>query len=291
MQKANTTITAANQTITFSATDQTINLTASVTSAAGTVNEGIVTFTVKQGAIVIGTPVTSGTITTGTASANFTLPGGTAAGTYSIEAAYSGGTNFNTSNDNTKTLTVQKADTTTTAVNASATYSNGDQTVLLSATMTSTAGVVNQGTVTFTIKTLDGLTTIGTPVTSPTVSSGTASANFTLPANTTAREYKIEAVYSGGGNFNGSSDTTKKLTVSKAATTTTVTVADAIYDGNPHGGSASATGPGLSQALPVSYTGIGGTVYGPSTTPPTNAGTYSASASYEENANYLGLER
>ena len=291
VNKANTTTTAVNQTATFSAADQTVILTATVTAnspSTATVNQGTVTFTVKQGATVIGSPVTSATITTGSASANFTLPGATVAGTYIIESAYSGGTNFNVSSDNTKTLTVKKADTITTAVNASASYSNGDQTVLLNATVTSTAGAVNQGTVTFTIKTLDGLTTIGTPVTSATVSGGNASATFTLPANTGAGDYKIEAVYSGSGNFNGSGDTTKKLTVNRAASTTTVTVADATYDGNPHGGSASVTGPGLSQALPVSYTGIGGTVYGPSTTPPTNSGTYRASANYAESANYLG---
>ena len=288
IQKADTTTLAANKTATFSSTDQTVTLTATVTSAAGTVNEGTVTFTVKQGATIIGSPVTSATITTGSASANFTLPGDTAAVTYTIEAAYSGGTDFNTSNDNTKTLTVQKADTTTATVNASATFSNADQTVSLSATVTSTAGTVNQGTVTFTIKTLDGLTTIGTPITSATVSGGNASASFTLPANTAAGDYKIEAVYSGGSNFNGSSDTTKKLTVTKAAIVTTVTVADATYDALPHGGTASVTGPGLNQALTVTYTGISGTTYGPSTTAPTNAGTYSASASYAESANYFG---
>src|SRR5437870_1501920 len=71
--------------------------------------------------------------------------------------------------------------------------------------------------------------------------------------------------------------------------TTTVTVANATYDGNPHGGTASVTGAGgLSQSLTVSYSGRNGTVYGPSTTAPTNVGDYTASASFGGDANHDG---
>src|SRR5439155_1214171 len=78
-------------------------------------------------------------------------------------------------------------------------------------------------------------------------------------------------------------------TIDKAATQTTVTVADATYDSTPHGGTAVVTGPaGLNQSLTVTYTGITGTVYGLSTTAPTNAGSYNAAATYAESANYLG---
>ena len=62
-----------------------------------------------------------------------------------------------------------RASTTTTAPNATATY--GDSSVTLNATVTSGAGTVNEGTVTFTVK--DGATTIGS-VTSGTVTSGAA---------------------------------------------------------------------------------------------------------------------
>src|SRR5206468_10419926 len=54
VNKAGTTTTAANKTATFSSTDQAVTLTASVTSDAGTVNQGSVTFTVKDSATVIG---------------------------------------------------------------------------------------------------------------------------------------------------------------------------------------------------------------------------------------------
>jgi hypothetical protein len=68
----------------------------------------------------------------------------------------------------------------------------------------------------------------------------------------------------------------------------TVSVAGATYDGSPHGGTASVTGPaGLNQSLTVTYAGRNTTSYGPSTTPPTNAGDYTASASYAGDANYL----
>ncbi len=77
--------------------------------------------------------------------------------------------------------------------------------------------------------------------------------------------------------------------INKAASTTTVTVDNTTYNGQPQGGSAVVTGAGgLSQSLTVSYSGRNTTVYGPSTTAPTNAGDYTASASYAESANHLG---
>jgi hypothetical protein len=101
--------TAAAASATFSAINQAVTLSATVTSAGGTVNAGTVTFTVKNGPSTIGAPVTSATVSGGAASANFTLPGGTAAGPYTIQAVYTPGADFSTSNDSTHTLTVGKA--------------------------------------------------------------------------------------------------------------------------------------------------------------------------------------
>ncbi|MDP2207881.1 MAG: MBG domain-containing protein, partial [Bacteroidota bacterium] len=79
------------------------------------------------------------------------------------------------------------------------------------------------------------------------------------------------------------------LVIGKAPTTTTVTVAGGIFNGNPYAGSAIVTGAGgLSQSLDVNYNGTGSTSYGPTTDAPVNVGTYSASAIYPENDNYLG---
>jgi hypothetical protein len=78
------------------------------------------------------------------------------------------------------------------------------------------------------------------------------------------------------------------LHVTKAATTTTVTASAATYDALPHAATAVATGPvGLNQALAVTYSGRNTTTYGPTTTPPTDAGDYRASASFPGDANYL----
>ncbi|HKV80417.1 MAG TPA: Ig-like domain-containing protein [Candidatus Sulfotelmatobacter sp.] len=207
-----TTTTAANASATFSTVGQNVTLSATITSPAGTVNTGTLTFTVSQGGTTVGTPVTSGTVTSGAASATYVLPGGTAVGTYKITAVYSGTTNLATSSDNTHTLTVGASATTTTAANASTTFSSSSQNVTLSATVTSGGGTVSAGTVTFTVS--QGGTTIGSPVTSSTVSSGTASATFVLPGGTAVGTYTITAVYSGGGGFSGSSDATHTLTVS-----------------------------------------------------------------------------
>src|SRR5206468_3701015 len=78
-------------------------------------------------------------------------------------------------------------------------------------------------------------------------------------------------------------------TINPASSTTTVTVANATYDGSLHGGTANVTGAGgLNQSLTVSYSGRNGTTYGPSTTAPSDAGDYTASASFGGDANHDG---
>jgi large repetitive protein len=91
-----------------------LTLNAGVTSQfGGTVNTGTVTFTVRNGQIVIGNPV-FGAVTNNAASATFSLPAGAGATTYSITAEYGGGGNFAASSGST-TLTVNKAHLTVTA--------------------------------------------------------------------------------------------------------------------------------------------------------------------------------
>jgi hypothetical protein len=88
----------------YSLSDQILTLTAKVTSGAGTVNEGTVTFTVWNGSTQIGSAAVSGTVTGNAASASYTLPGGTAVGSYNIQGVYNG-TDFGSSTGN-GTLTV-----------------------------------------------------------------------------------------------------------------------------------------------------------------------------------------
>ena len=62
--------------------------------------------------------------------------------------------------------------------------------------MTTTAGVpINEGTETFTI--LNGTQAIGQTTAPVNVSNGNVSAQYTLPGNTPAGQYIIEASYSG----------------------------------------------------------------------------------------------
>jgi hypothetical protein len=225
---APTTTAAANATATFNAASQSVTLSATVSSIGGTVNAGTVTFSVFAGSTQIGSSVTSGTVNAGAASASFTLPGGTAAGTYTIDASYNAGGSFTASSDNTHHLTVGAASTTTAVANASATFSGSSQSVTLGAAVTSSAGSVSGGTVTFSV--FNGNTQIGSSVTSGTVSAGAASASFTLPAVTAAGTYAIHATYNPGSNFSTSSDNTHQLTVSAAATTTAAANVSAMFN-------------------------------------------------------------
>jgi hypothetical protein len=78
------------------------------------------------------------------------------------------------------------------------------------------------------------------------------------------------------------------VTISPAGSVTTVTVSNATFDGGPHGATATVTGAGgLSATLTVTYTGRNGTVYN-STTAPTAAGDYTASASYPGDTDHTG---
>src|SRR5207248_2472690 len=70
-------------------------------------------------------------------------------------------------------------------------------------------GTVNGGTVTFTIAGVGSLA--GVPVTN-----GSASATFTIPANTPAGTYAIQASYSGSGQFAAATDNSKSLIIAKA---------------------------------------------------------------------------
>jgi len=142
------------------------------------------------------------------------------------------------------------AATQTTASNASANYSLQDQTVALSATVTSNS-VVNAGTVTFTVKNSSNAT-IGSVVTSGTVSAGSASANFTLPANTPTGTYSISAAYSGATGFAASSDSTHTLTVGQANQTITFGALAGKTYGDPDF-TVTAT---ASSGLPVSFSSL-----------------------------------
>ena len=213
---ASTTIATSDATASFNENSgEGISLSATVSSPAGTVNEGSVTFAVLNGSLtqIAGPFVMS--VSGGTAAGNAFLPAGTPVGTYTIDAIFDGTASFATSLPQSSTLTVVAPEaTSTTAAAASASFNSASQTIPLSASVTSTAGTVNEGTVTFTI--LQGSNQIGSSVTAN-VTSGAASAIYTLPANTPLGTYTIQAVYSDTGGFLGSSDISHSLTITQPA--------------------------------------------------------------------------
>ena len=200
----------------FNSNSQTLTLNASVTSNAGVVNEGTETFTIFNGSVPIGTPVNVG-VANGNAQADFTLPGGTGAQSYVIDAVFNGTGNFGTSSDTSHKLTVNTAETITTAQAASTSFDSASQNVQLQATFASPAGPVNGGTATFTV--LKGATVVGS-ATAVSVSSGVATANYPLPAGTLVGTYTIQVAYNGTSNLAGSSDNSQSLTIGAAATNT-----------------------------------------------------------------------
>jgi hypothetical protein len=178
------------------------------------------------------------------------------------------------------TFSVAAADSTTVANSQSTTYNPAAHLVALSATVTGPI-VVNEGTVTFTVK--QGLTVIGSPVTSGTVSAGAAGASYLVPAGTPTGSYTIEAAFNGSTSFNPSSGTST-LTISQAAQSITF---DPI--GNQSYGVAPLTlNATASSGLAVSFSVVSGpaSISG-NTLTITGAGAVKVRASQAGDANYL----
>lgn len=207
------TSTAVNsQTLTYSESGQNITLQATVSAAGSTINEGKVTFTIKDShGNVVGNPVW-GTVTNGGVSAAYSLPAGTGASTYSIDGDYSAD-NLENSNGITS-LTVNKA---TTSIMISSNWTTGYAgSVTVTAAVTSDGGIVNDGKVTFSggmaqdSKTLVGVVIDNTmaPPVSVAVSNGIATATFSASPNdpTYSTNYapSVRSDYSGGDNFQSS---------------------------------------------------------------------------------------
>jgi hypothetical protein len=204
ISRAATSTSVIPATVTYSTSSQTVMLNATITSPVGTVDEGTVTFTIG------GASITSGPVSNGSASVSYTVPAGLAAGTsYPIQAVYSGGPLFSGSSGS-GTLTINKADTTTTASDSTVQCNTSGcvPTAPLNATVTSPAGTVDGGSVTFTVT---DTASPGNPVVVGTLSNVPVKgghANGTLaPFNcTNANTYNIVATYvpSPSSNFKGS---------------------------------------------------------------------------------------
>jgi hypothetical protein len=209
---ASTTTTASAATATFSNAGQFVTLNAAVTSTGNTVNEGTVTFTILDGATVIGSATTNN-VSAGAASVSYALPGNLPSKTYTIKAVYNPTANYVTSSDSAHNLVLSPAASPSTTVTTAVATSTGSSTASLMAFVTSNNTAVSEGTITFTL--LDSMNNvIGTPVTSTTVGPLGATVVYPLPANANG-VYTIQAVYNPGIDYSTSTDSTQSLTVER----------------------------------------------------------------------------
>ncbi|HTU92785.1 MAG TPA: hypothetical protein VMF69_22075, partial [Gemmataceae bacterium] len=227
---------ANNVTAIYSTNPQTVALNATVTDVlnpTNVINEGTVTFTIKNGSTVIGS--VQAAVSDGTASTNYTLPGGLAAGSYTIAVSFSDSSGtYGDDGDTYGTLIITPANVNTTAANLTASYSTNVQTLTLHATVADSSfpnDTVGEGTVTFTVK--NGNTVIGSG--QGTVSGGKASASVILPAQQPTGIYTIAVSYSDSlGNFIDNGDTNGTLTVNPDNVNTTAANFSAVYSTNVH---------------------------------------------------------
>ena len=187
-------------------------------------------------------------------------------GTCTITGSQAGDTNYNAAPPVTKDVAADKASSTTVVTGGTFTYD----------TFAHSASVSVTGA--------GGLSLTPAPVYSGGCLAAPVNVSQTTPTACTA-----SYTYAGDANHTGSTGSAT-ITINKAPTVTTVTATNYVYDGSPHGETASVIGPGLLAALPVIYTGtlyLGSVPYGPTTTTPPNPGDYSAAASYGGGPNYL----
>lgn len=189
--------------IIYKSTAQNITLSAAITPSSGTVNEGNVTFELKNGTTIIGNAVASGTIANNsTGNVTYVLPAGTAAGTYTVSATYNGTANYSGSVDTSKTLTINKIPLTVTANSNTRVYGAANP------SFTGTLTGVQVG---------DGIT---------------ASYTTTATANSAVGPYPITPTLDDPnnklGNYNVTS-TDGTLTITKAAITVTTLNSSRLY--------------------------------------------------------------
>ena len=157
--------------------------------------------------------------------------------------------------------------------------------------MTASGGTTPVGSVQFT---LDNIA-FGSPVSLDASGHATSGAISTLAAT----GHTIDATFipSTTSVFLASDSGLAPFSIAKAGSATTVTLGaefvngSVTYDGSPHGATASwasTRSDGQGAPLVVTYAGSNGTTYAASTTAPTNAGSYQASASFAGDSNHTG---
>ena len=171
--------------------------------------------------------------------------------------------------------------TTTTLARHSGTGSSSTYGAALSFDVTVSGSSTPTGTVTL----KDG-GAAGTTLGSATLAGGACT--ITASSLTTDSHANIVAVYAGDSNFAASTSgaLSPAQTVNKATPVVAVTVGAYTYNGSAQGPNTATTG-GSTGAVTFSYVGVSGTTYPASGTPPTNAGSYTCTATVAADTNYL----
>ena len=217
----------------FTAGAQIVPLPATVLSDSGDIQEGTITFQLKNGAALVGAAVTSTAVVANSAAVNYSIPAGTPGGMYTIAVTYNGTVNFASSTDSTQIFTILPVASTVATSSVNVAYGSASQNIPTTVNLTSPQGPVNGGTVTVSLT--DALSrTVGAPAISGTVANGSAQATLVLPGGTALGAYTINAVYSGSINFVPTSDNAKTLTVGIAPTQTTFGPAMTTFNPNIH---------------------------------------------------------
>jgi len=257
---------------------ETVDLTATITTSAPGTPTGTVSFTSNGHAIsgcstlaVTATPPIHAVCTTSAL----------AVGNNSIVATYSGDSSYATSSG-LLSQTVTKAQSTT-AVSSSLNPSVKGQSVTFTATVTPTSP--GSGTATGTISFKDGAATLCTAA----MTGGQATCTPAAPPGLSAGSHNITAVYSGDGNFVGSTSAVVPQTVNKADTTTAVdtTAPDGALLGQPITFTATVTVTAPGAGTPtgsVDFKSDGSAISGCTSRPLASDGT----ATCDTNANTLG---
>jgi hypothetical protein len=198
-------VSPANVSTTFTAGAQTITLTATVTAFGQPAGAGQVQFSVSG----LG-PVTAmiDSANPGVASTTLQLPAGFAAGSYALTASYSGPFTGGTAPATASaTLTVNPAPTTVAITEVKFSRSGLALVEAVTASVTSPAGPVNGGTVTFTIA--------GQSVQAP-VRGGQASAAVRVRALSAAGTHTVSAGFGGSNLQDSSASQAVRLTLLQA---------------------------------------------------------------------------
>lgn len=252
LRSTSLTVSASPSTVSYGGST-TLTATLTLTGSTTGVSGKTISFTLNG--VWVGNAQTN---TSGVASlSNVSVSGLSAGATYPITATFAGDATHNSASAS-NTLSVGQASTSTNARNAWATV--GDTGVTLIADVTATTGTaVGDGTVTFSVT--SGGTTICSPAPAN-VTTGVASATCDISA-AAAGTYSINATYSGGPNFAGSSDPTPgTLTIDKQATSLSVIASPSTV---PYSGTTdliatlvlSASGDGLSgQTITFTVNGV-----------------------------------